>query len=46
MFPIEKLCSKRVSTLNSVVQTLFAHESSINRDFSVVSHLGNLAPVQ
>ena len=45
MFSIAKRCSKRVSMLNFVVQTLFAHESSVRSSFFSVCTLTQLRSI-
>ena len=45
MFSMEKPCSKRVSTLTSVLYTLFAHESSIPSSFFSVCALTYSRPI-
>ena len=40
-----KPCSKRFSTLNSVLYTWFAMKHPSVRDFSVFSYLRNLGPI-
>ena len=42
---MDKPCSKRFSTLNSVLETLFAHESSIRSLFFSVFILTQLRPI-
>ena len=45
MFSMGKPCSKLVSTLNSVLYTWFAHESSIGSWFFSVCTLRQLRPI-